>query len=116
MQFYNTRDVDNWPPPEVPVNVNEDELGDLGLTSAEEDAIVAFMKTLSDGYRLPKKKAHVNTGPHKLEFAISGPNPFKRRPVSLAERVFTETQKESSSWRLKERLLVLEPRINRRTV
>jgi hypothetical protein len=34
----------------VPVNVNADELGDLGLTAAEEAAIVAFMKTLSDGY------------------------------------------------------------------
>lgn len=50
VHFYNTRDVDSWPPPEVPVNVNADELGDLGLTDAEEDAIVAFLKTLSDGY------------------------------------------------------------------
>ena len=50
VHFYNTRDVEEWPAPEVPVNVNTDELGDLGLTSAEEDAIVAFMKTLSDGY------------------------------------------------------------------
>jgi cytochrome c peroxidase len=50
--FYNTRDVPNagWPAPEVPMNVNDDELGDLGLTAEEEAAIVAFMKTLSDGY------------------------------------------------------------------
>lgn len=40
-----------WPPPEVPMNINVDELGNLGLTDEEEDAIVAFMKTLSDGYR-----------------------------------------------------------------
>ncbi len=53
--FYNTRDVEDWPPPEVPININEDELGDLGLTEAEEDAIVAFMQTLSDGYK-PKGK------------------------------------------------------------
>jgi cytochrome c peroxidase len=39
-----------WPPPEVARNVNRSELGDLRLTAAEEDAIVAFMKTLSDGY------------------------------------------------------------------
>ena len=39
--------------PEVPVNVNTKELGDLHLTRAQEDAIVAFMKTLSDGYILP---------------------------------------------------------------
>jgi hypothetical protein len=32
-----------------------EELGNLGLTEDEEDAIVAFMKTLSDGYKIPKK-------------------------------------------------------------
>ena len=58
--FYNTRDVpgagwegEPWPPPEVAQNVNTDELGDLGLTLEEEAAIVAFMKTLSDGFILP---------------------------------------------------------------
>ena len=51
--FYNTRDVEDWPPPEVAENVNTEELGDLGLTAEEEAAIVAFMKTLSDGYVLP---------------------------------------------------------------
>ena len=50
VHFYNTRDVKDWPQPEVPENVNTDELGDLGLTHQEEVAIVAFMKTLSDGY------------------------------------------------------------------
>jgi cytochrome c peroxidase len=68
VNFYNTRDVkpvcpddhdyteaealaaNCWPPPEVAENVNTDELGDLGLTPDEEAAIVAFMKTLSDGY------------------------------------------------------------------
>ena len=66
VHFYNTRDVkpecpgayteaealaaDCWPAPEVAENVNTDELGDLGLTPDEEAAIVAFLKTLSDGY------------------------------------------------------------------
>ena len=50
VHFYNTRDVEDWPEPEVADNVNTDELGDLGLTPEEEAAIVAFMKTLSDGY------------------------------------------------------------------
>ncbi len=66
VHFYNTRDVlpecpddyteaealaaNCWPPPEVAMNVNTDELGDLGLTPQEEAAIVAFMKALSDGY------------------------------------------------------------------
>jgi cytochrome c peroxidase len=50
--FYNTRDVvsENWPAPEVPETVNTDELGNLGLTADEEADIVAFMKTLTDGY------------------------------------------------------------------
>lgn len=56
VHFYNTRDVEEWPAPEVSANINTEELGDLGLTDAEEDAIVAFMKTLSDGYVVPKVK------------------------------------------------------------
>lgn len=55
VHFYNTRDVEDWPPPEVEANVNTDELGDLGLTPQEEDAIVAFMTTLSDGHKVKKK-------------------------------------------------------------
>jgi len=35
--------------------VNTDELGKLGLTSAEIDDIVAFMGTLTDGYQPPTK-------------------------------------------------------------
>ena len=66
VHFYNTRDVkpqcpddyteaeaiaaDCWPAPEVAINVNTAELGNLGLSPEEEDAIVAFLKALSDGY------------------------------------------------------------------
>jgi cytochrome c peroxidase len=50
MHFYNTRDVESWPAPEVPATINADELGNLGLTAEEEAAVVAFMKTLTDGY------------------------------------------------------------------
>jgi cytochrome c peroxidase len=66
VHFYNTRDVkptcpglyteaealaaNCWPAPEVPGTVNTAELGNLGLSEAEEAAIVAFLKTLSDGY------------------------------------------------------------------
>jgi cytochrome c peroxidase len=50
VHFYNTRDVEDWPEPEVAANVNTEELGNLGLTEDEEDAIVAFLLTLSDGY------------------------------------------------------------------
>ena len=58
VHFYNTRDVpgalphgEDWPPPEVPDTVNDDELGNLGLTDKDEDALVEFLKTLSDGFR-----------------------------------------------------------------
>jgi hypothetical protein len=33
--------------------MNTSKMGRLGLTDAEEDAIVAFMQTLTDGYRAP---------------------------------------------------------------
>jgi cytochrome c peroxidase len=46
--FYNTRDTETWPAPEVADTVNSEELGNLGLTPSEEADIVAFMKTLSD--------------------------------------------------------------------
>ena len=66
VHFYNTRDVlatcpgnyteaqalaaDCWPAPEISQNLNTAELGNLGLTDSQEQAIVAFLKTLSDGY------------------------------------------------------------------
>jgi cytochrome c peroxidase len=49
--FYNTRDVSaEWLPPEVPETINVDELGNLGLSGDDENDLVEFMKTLSDGY------------------------------------------------------------------
>ena len=48
VRFYNTRDVAEWDDPEVPENVNTEELGDLGLTPAEERSIVVFMRSLND--------------------------------------------------------------------
>lgn len=54
VHFYNTRDVPGvWPEPEVPENLDGKFIGDLGLTDEEEDAIVSFMKTLTDGYVVP---------------------------------------------------------------
>ena len=37
--------------PLVAENVNHAELGDLGLTDREVDDLVAFLRTLTDGYR-----------------------------------------------------------------
>jgi cytochrome c peroxidase len=65
LHFYNTRDVlprcqgDNdprektgcWPAPEVAANVDST-VGKLGLTDREEDQIVAFLRTLTDGRRM----------------------------------------------------------------
>lgn len=54
VHFYNTRDIPGlWPAPEVPDNLDSKFVGDLGLTDAEEDAIVAFLLTLTDGYFTP---------------------------------------------------------------
>jgi cytochrome c peroxidase len=57
VSFYNTRDVPemNWAAPEVPENVNQElfegvPLGDFQLDAEAEAAIVAFLRTLSDGY------------------------------------------------------------------
>jgi cytochrome c peroxidase len=68
VHFYNTRDVlprcrpddpgegvSCWPAPESTENMNTRFVGGLGLTDAEEDAIVAFMQTLTDGYQPPTK-------------------------------------------------------------
>jgi cytochrome c peroxidase len=67
--FYNTRDalpdctdpdvtdpepgVNCWPAAEVP-GFNVDELGNLGLSDEQEDALAEFMKTLSDGWKRGK--------------------------------------------------------------
>jgi cytochrome c peroxidase len=67
VHFYNTRDtlglcrtpadagqkVSCWPAPEVSQNLNTT-VGRLGLSDREEDQIVDFMKTLTDGYSPPK--------------------------------------------------------------
>src|SRR5271165_720251 len=63
VHFYNTRDVlprckprdagegtTCWPAPESVDNMNTSKMGHLGLSDAEEDALVAFMQTLSDGF------------------------------------------------------------------
>ncbi|MDP2207645.1 MAG: cytochrome c peroxidase [Bacteroidota bacterium] len=77
VHFYNTRDVGMWPPPEVPMNVNTAELGNLGLSSENEDAIVAFLKTLSDGYMLPLARNSIADGsPTNFGLLQNTPNPF----------------------------------------
>ena len=63
VHFYNTRDklprcqpgtsgekVTCWSVPELTANENT-VIGNLGLTDTEEDQIVAFLKTLTDGYK-----------------------------------------------------------------
>jgi cytochrome c peroxidase len=63
VHFYNTRDalpkcaagepgekLTCWPAPENSTNLNKRQLGDLHLTDQEEDALVSFLQTLTDGY------------------------------------------------------------------
>jgi cytochrome c peroxidase len=80
VHFYNTRDVYGpmpvlsgycptgtvervtcWPQPEVPNNVDMT-TGKLGLTDTEEDQIVAFLMTLTDGYTTPYPDINTYTG------------------------------------------------------
>lgn len=51
VHFFNTRDVptEYWPTPEVTENVTAI-VGNLGLTPQQEADLVAFLKTLNDGY------------------------------------------------------------------
>ena len=62
MAFYNSRDVVAWPAPEVSVNVNKEELGELGLSNQELEDIVAFMKTLTDGWNELEPKHQAKEG------------------------------------------------------
>ena len=63
VHYYNMRDVlprckpndpgegtTCWPAPESTDNMNTKFMGRLGLSDAEEDALVAFMQTLTDGF------------------------------------------------------------------
>jgi cytochrome c peroxidase len=79
VHFYNTRDlfsfpvtsghcpagttekVDCWPMPEV-VNNMDCTTGNLGLTDEEEDLIVIFLKTLTDGFTTPYPNINTFTG------------------------------------------------------
>lgn len=51
VNFYNTRDVGGWDAPEVPETIDSQFMGNLRLTPQEEDALVAFLLTLTDGYQ-----------------------------------------------------------------
>ena len=79
VHFYNTRDVfpfdvtsghcpagkteqvDCWPMPEVKNNLDMT-VGKLGLTDTEENQIVAFLQTLSDGFTRPYPDINTFTG------------------------------------------------------
>src|SRR5438132_6639150 len=79
VHFYNTRDVfpvavtsgncptgttekvDCWPMPEVPNNIDMT-VGNLGLTDLEENQIVAFLQTLTDGFTTPYPNINTFTG------------------------------------------------------
>ncbi len=79
VHFYNTRDkyaypvtsghcpvgttekVDCWPMPEVPNNIDMTS-GNLGLTDKEENEIVSFLQTLSDGFTKPYPNSDTFTG------------------------------------------------------
>jgi cytochrome c peroxidase len=68
VHFYSTRDalpackpgdpgekVTCWPAPENPETINRKQLGNLKLGNKQEDLLVAFLKTLTDGYSPARK-------------------------------------------------------------
>jgi cytochrome c peroxidase len=69
VHFYNTRDVLRrcaprdprermgcWPASETTENMNKSKVGNLGLSNEEEDALVAFLQTLTDGFNQAEQK------------------------------------------------------------
>ncbi len=86
VHFYNTRDVlprcktpldpqagtGCWPAPEV--SANEDKtIGNLGLSDHEENLIVAFLKTLTDGY------IHVSAPGDAIDASVGASSPAPSR-------------------------------------
>jgi cytochrome c peroxidase len=53
--------VNCWPMPEVPNN-EDMTVGDLQLTDQEENQIVAFLQTLTDGFTTPYPDINTYTG------------------------------------------------------
>jgi len=102
VHFYNTRDVyrfnvttgncpvgktekvDCWPMAEVPNNIDMT-VGNLGLTDPEENLLVVFLQTLTDGFTTPYPDRDKFTGvcttgglaaTQGNEFLVAAPNPL----------------------------------------
>ena len=91
VHFYNTRDkfafpvtsghcppgtiekVTCWPMPEVKNNIDMTS-GNLGLSDKEEDQIVAFLETLTDGFTRPYPNIDVFTGTCMTCNPVTDPN------------------------------------------
>jgi cytochrome c peroxidase len=52
VDFHNTRDVADWPEPEVEENMNTEDVGDMGLTPDQVDDVVAFLMSLTDDLQM----------------------------------------------------------------
>jgi cytochrome c peroxidase len=112
VHFYNTRDVypfsvtsghcppgttekvDCWPMPEVPGPTVDMTVGKLGLTDHEEDLIVTFLQTLTDGFTTPYPDINTYTGAcmqggsaktQGNEFLIATPSPLPPCASAICE-------------------------------
>lgn len=96
VHFYNTRDTlgyvedinhpgfgkTGWPTPElISDTLNQDELGNLGLSDEEEKAIVAFLNTLTDDY---PKWGHDRKVPSWSPAPFAQPVKFRKDKLSKA--------------------------------
>jgi cytochrome c peroxidase len=105
VHFYNTRDKLNrgvhlpagkpgegilyWPPPEVDVNVDQT-IGNLGLSAREEEQIVLFMQTLTDGF-VPEKDTKV-----KEALNLKGQQGVQTTPTAATAPTLTVNNGRSS--------------------
>jgi cytochrome c peroxidase len=108
VHFYNTRDVypypvesgecpsgtvekvTCWPSPEVPQNLDMT-VGSLGLTDTEENQIVAFLETLSDGYTKPYPFVTTYTGACMTGGTAATQGNSTILPASLLRRIAAST-------------------------
>jgi cytochrome c peroxidase len=103
VSFYNLRDKtpERFAAPDVEENVNREELGKLGLTDAEEDDLVAFLETLSDGY-VPDRPTQTETEFPAIAPPVASKDHFRSvRDVLRVERFRIGIHDEASRERIR---------------
>ena len=98
VRFYNRRDKSpqDFAPPDVEENVNREELGNLAMTESEEDDVVAFLETLSDGYITTQPKETQPEFPATAPSAASADSFRSVRDFVRVQRFRNDVQETAS--------------------